>query len=457
MPRWSATQRYDRIRHRPKIDLLCHGFYSNQKAPLTALDDFDALMAPLGPFEPRPRVAAAVSGGADSMALACLTNAWVRARGGSLLALVVDHGLRPDSAAEAGVTIERLAATDISARLLCLTGLRPGPAVAERARTARYAALTAACTEAGILHLLLGHHASDQAETVLIRYGSNSGPAGLAAMAAVTEYASLRILRPLLVVPPGRLRAMLRAAGIVWVEDPSNRDQRSLRGRLRAHLNDADGTGFRTAALCRAAFDAGQARAASEVSIAAVLAERAAIWPEGYALLRPGPIDPAAMAALMQAISGAPFPPPSRAVAALAASPRPATLAGIRLLPAGRLGDGWLLVREAARMGSPIAATPNAIWDGRFRLLADATPPAGATIGALGAEAARFRRHSSLPSAVLQTLPALRHGNFLVAVPLMGYPDRAACAAAMVTFSPRRPVAGAPFLTARKAERANLR
>src|SRR5581483_11924045 len=76
-------------------------------SPLTA-DAFAALMAPLGPFEPAPRLAAAVSGGADSLALALLSNAWVSARGGALLALVVDHGLRPTSAAEAAVTIERL-------------------------------------------------------------------------------------------------------------------------------------------------------------------------------------------------------------------------------------------------------------------------------------------------------------------------------------------------------------
>ena len=51
----------------------------------------------LGPFEPSPRIAAGVSGGADSMALALLADAWARERGGSLLALVVDHGLRAES------------------------------------------------------------------------------------------------------------------------------------------------------------------------------------------------------------------------------------------------------------------------------------------------------------------------------------------------------------------------
>ena len=58
-------------------------------------------MAMLGPFEPAPRLAVGVSGGADSMALALLADAWARERGGTILALIVDHGLRTESKAEA--------------------------------------------------------------------------------------------------------------------------------------------------------------------------------------------------------------------------------------------------------------------------------------------------------------------------------------------------------------------
>ncbi|MCH8037966.1 MAG: tRNA lysidine(34) synthetase TilS, partial [Proteobacteria bacterium] len=58
-------------------------------------------MARLGPFEPRPRIAVAVSGGADSLALSVLLHGWLRSRRGSLVALTVDHGLRPEAAAEA--------------------------------------------------------------------------------------------------------------------------------------------------------------------------------------------------------------------------------------------------------------------------------------------------------------------------------------------------------------------
>ena len=419
-------------------------------------DEFAALMAPSGPFEPAPRLAAAVSGGADSLSLGILAHRWTCDRGGSLLALVVDHGLRPEAAAEAALTIDRLADAGIPSRLLRLAGLGPGPALAERARAARYAALTAACAESGIVHLLLGHHAGDQAETVLMRRQSGSGPAGLAAMPAVSEQAGLRLLRPLLAIPPARLRATLRAAGIGWVQDPSNQDPRALRARLRSGLNDPDGIGAETIALCEAARAAGRRREEHEAELAALLARRAAIRSEGFAVLSPGPIHPAALAALIQTIAGAAYPPPSPSVAVLAAAPRPATLAGVRLMPAGRLGDGLLLVREAAAIAPSVVAAPGAAWDGRFRLSASAAPPAGMAIGALGADSARLRRRTPLPAAVLETLPALRRGNCLAAVPHLLYPAADICAAVPFVFSPRRPAAGAPFAPPGEAESGNV-
>ena len=403
-------------------------------------------MLPVAPFGPAPRVAAGVSGGADSMALAILADAWVRGRGGSLLALVVDHSLRPGSAAEAAVTITRLATLGIPARLLSLTGLQRGPALAERARDARYAVLRAACVEAGIPHLLLAHHAGDQAETVLMRRGSHSGPAGLAAMPIVVEQSELRLLRPLLGVPRARLRATLRARGIAWVEDPSNADLQALRPRLRASLGDPDGTGPGIAALCQSAREAGVARARREARTASVLAERVAIHPEGFALLSSRACLPAsALAALIQSVSGSPFPPPSRSVTALAAAPRPATLGGVRLVSAHRVCAGLLLVREERAIGPPVPASRGIVWDGRFRL-ATGKAPDGTTIAALGPDATRFRRISNLPSAVLRTLPALRRGNSLVAVPHLHYCSSHDCEGLRMVFTARRPAAGAPFL-----------
>src|ERR1700722_9155517 len=222
--------------------------------------EFAAAMARLGPFEPAPRLAAGVSGGADSMALALLAAAWARERGGSLLALIVDHGLRPEAAAEAGQAAARLRSHGIPARGTQVGGLARGNAMAERARDARFKVLMETCAADGILHLLLAHHAADQAETVLIRELGGSGPAGLAGMSALLETPRLRILRPLLNVPPNRLRALLELAGVGWSEDPSNRDTTALRPRLRMLRHDREGVGPATLALVAAAAAAGRQR-----------------------------------------------------------------------------------------------------------------------------------------------------------------------------------------------------
>jgi tRNA(Ile)-lysidine synthase len=242
-----------------------------------------------------------------------------------------------------------------------------------------------------------------------------------------------------------RLRATLTAARVPWFDDPSNLDTSALRPRLRLLRRDRDGEGSATAALVAAADASARQRAMQERRIAAALSEVAVLRPEGFALLRGSPLDATALSALLQAIAGADFPPASRAVAALAAAPRPATLAGVRLLPAGRLGAGLLVVREPAAVQAPVPVRPGAVWDGRFRLGEAACAAPGATIGALGEQAARLRRRSPLPAAVLCTLPAIRRGETLLAVPHLNYPDHAGCARFPVLFSPPRPAVAAPF------------
>jgi tRNA(Ile)-lysidine synthase len=417
-----------------------------------AAEEFATLMAPLGPFEPCPRLAVAVSGGADSTALALLAHAWARARGGSVRALIVDHGLRDESAAEAALTRARLMARGIAAEVLTLQGLARGPALAARARAARYRALEAACCVHGIVHLLLGHHAGDQAETLAIRAGAGSGPAGLAAMAALSESAWVRRLRPLLAVPPARLRATLRAAGIGWVEDPSNADPATLRARLRAMRGDPAGTGAGTHRALATAAAHGAARAAGEHLIAAVLARRATLYPEGYAILTPGALPPPALAALLRVIGGRDWAPAPRQVARLAAALAPATLGGVRLLPAGRRSPGgWLVVREAAAVAPPVPATPGAVWDGRFRIAADAAVLPGAELGALGEDYLALPGRQRLAASVLPVLPAVRVKGAVVAVPHLGYPDAESCRRWCLVFAPGLPLAGAAFVPARLA------
>ena len=407
--------------------------------------EFAVCMAGLGPFGDAPELAAAVSGGPDSLALAVLAREWTASAGGTLTALILDHGLRPEAAAEAAATAGRLARLGVRTRILRLRGLASGSGTPARARRARLAMLEAAAAEIGIGWLLLGHQLDDQAETLLMRVLAGSGPAGLAGMAARRETTRVAILRPLLGVAPRRLEAALAARGLGWIVDPSNADPTFRRARLRTWRADAAGEGAATAALAEAALAAAGARRAAEADSARILAERVSLYPAGFARLSPGPIAPAALRALLRTLAGTEFAPSEPRVVQLAACLRPATLAGVRLVPAGRLGSGWLLVREARAMAPAVPAIPGARWDGRFRLAASARPPAGARLGALAAAAARFRPHSRLPAVVLVTLPALRVGEEVVAVPHLGYPGAAECARMPIIFSPNEPAAGAGF------------
>ena len=240
--------------------------------------DFAALMARFAPFEPVPHLAVGVSGGADSLALALLAQDWARTRGGKITALTVDHGLRPDSAAEAAQVGAWLRGHAIAHAILPWSGPKPTSGIQARARAARRGLLVEWCRRTGVLHLLLAHQRDDQAETVLLRRQHDSGPDGLAAMAAIVELPDLRILRPLLGLPHVALTAFLTARGQVWAEDPSNRNPAFTRIQVRQTLDET-----RAAALAESAAQAGRARAAHEREVARHLAACVTIHPQGWA------------------------------------------------------------------------------------------------------------------------------------------------------------------------------
>src|SRR4051812_38761785 len=107
--------------------------------------EFAALIAPLGPFEAQPVLAVAVSGGRDSLALALLAHDWAVVREGRVLALIVDHGLRPESGIEARATLELLRGIAIAGEILEWTGAKPASGLQQAARDARYRLLFEAC------------------------------------------------------------------------------------------------------------------------------------------------------------------------------------------------------------------------------------------------------------------------------------------------------------------------
>lgn len=183
-----------------------------------------AVAAALEDLDPGDRVTVALSGGADSLALAvCL--AFLGAKSGwDCRALVVDHGLQDDSALVAARAAAQARELGLPADVVRVVVDAEGGLEAA-ARTARYSALL----EAGATAILLGHTMDDQAETVLMGLGRGSGPRSIAGMpVAVGPFR-----RPFLGIRRAETERICAAAGLDFWSDPHNDDPRFRRSRLR--------------------------------------------------------------------------------------------------------------------------------------------------------------------------------------------------------------------------------
>lgn len=427
--------------------------------------EFAGLMDRIGPFERRPAIAVACSGGADSMALTLLLQEWVQARDGSLTALIVDHAIRPESAAEAQKVAGWLAALRIDYKVLPWRGATIDSGVQAAARTARYALLSAWCEARACLHLAVAHHREDQAETVLLRLARGSGVDGLSAMAPVAETRALRIIRPLLSMPRARLRATLRALGQDHVEDPSNRNDRFARIRMRMLGSALDGAGMTPWRLAATASHMARAREALDDATAKLLARAVVLHESGYGILKPGLLAAApretglrALAGLLACIGGGAYTPRFERLERLydtidvipGGSGR--TLAGCRIL-ARR--SGLLVCREVAAIRPPaLRASGRVFWDNRFRL--DFADGGEAEIMALGRDGwldivsdEPALKKSRIPAAVRSSLPAIWQNGQVLAVPHLGFiRPEAGSAVPMpekMRFAPLRPLVSPRF------------
>ncbi|MGH6974075.1 MAG: tRNA lysidine(34) synthetase TilS, partial [Stellaceae bacterium] len=353
------------------------GAVASSMTPLTAAE-FEQLMAPFAPFETALHLAVACSGGGDSMALAMLADRWARAQGGTVTALIVDHRLRPESASEAASVGRTLAELGIAHQILVCCAPLPGN-LEDAARRARYQLLEGWCADNGVLHLLTAHHRDDQAETLLMRLARGSGLDGLAGIAPVGIRQTCRVLRPLLTIPPERLRATLRERGVTPVEDPMNRDPAFQRVRLRAARTFLAEEGLSAERLAATAARLARARGALETMVTATLARAVALDPLGYARVdaaalkvAPAEVGLRALAAVLATVSGADYPVRLEQLERLYGS-LPADIGGGRTLGGCQLvaKTGHILVcREAAAISDRQAAPPDARlhWDGRFAI-----------------------------------------------------------------------------------------
>ncbi len=420
-------------------------------------DRFGRAMAALGPFERAPRLAVAVSGGSDSLALAFLASAWAREQGGDAVALSVDHCLRPESRVEAEQAGRWLAARGIAHHILTWQDAVAGPGLQASAREARYRLLAGWCQENHHLHLLLGHQRDDQAETLMLRLARGSGVDGLAAMAGSAAQTEIQLLRPLLDIPRHDLRDYLRGLGQDWIEDPSNEAERFDRVRWRKFLTEER---IPTDRLALTARQLGRARQALEADMARLAIEAVTLCASGYGWLDPASLTAAEeeialrlLAALSRTVGGGVFPPRLDGVERMLEALRAGlsgrrTFAGCVFAPQR---DGRILVyREAAKMAPAVVPDPGreALWDNRFsiRLAGEGK----LRWGALGAEAAPgFRERAEkagIPRAVLPTLPVVMDKHGILAVPPLGW-VRAETGLTIVRwgYTPVFPLVGAGF------------
>ncbi len=190
------------------------------------------------------RIGVGVSGGADSLLLSMLLNEWCQKTGRKLVAITVDHNLRPESAEEARQVSTHMENLHIEHHILTYTGKKPTSRIEEKAREIRYTLLEQFCTQNKVKYLCLAHHSNDQAETFFARLARGSGVDGLCAIHPTSQRKKLVLLRPLLDTEKADIENTLKSLGITWIEDPMNSDTTFERVRWRNHLKTLWQTGL---------------------------------------------------------------------------------------------------------------------------------------------------------------------------------------------------------------------
>lgn len=366
-------------------------------------------------------LALAVSGGGDSMAMMHLA----AAAGLRPFVVTVDHGLRPDSAAEAARVAEVAAGLGLSHQTLRWQGWDGRGNLQDAARKARRRLMADWAAGQGIGSIALAHNQEDLAETFLMRLARGAGVDGLSAMAEVWAEGGILWQRPLLWAGRAELRDWLARQGLTWAEDPSNQNLRFDRVRMRQALGPLAALGLTVDRLAQSARHLAEARLALE-HLAEDWAARALREEAGTVRIAatfwqaPDETQRRLLQRIILWIAPAAYGPRGTQLGLLRqslASGRPATLAGCRFVVDGQ---GLRALREPRALKRRVAA--GQIWDGRWRLHGPA--PEGTELGPLGAEGlAQIPdwRATGLPRVALIPSPALWQGDRLIAAPLAAF------------------------------------
>ena len=388
--------------------------------------------------------AIAVSGGSDSIGLMHLIAEWRACsdRARELpppIILTVDHGLRPESAAEAIFVGSQATALGFTHETLQWHAPKPVSGVQAAARDARYDLLQGRLAADNMPRvLLLAHTLEDQAETILMRLARGSGIDGLSAMRTVetrtvvllrhpVREIALTLRRPLLGTSKAAIQAFLRNRSVSWCEDPSNTDVRFERIRVRAAAPALATLGLTAESLGRSARRLGDARAVlhqHNAKLAAVsINDHNGAFGELIVETKAGALQVTEvvhlLSPLLDVFGGAALPAQLSQIETLAERVCSTSDAGI-----GRLTLGGCLIeiipgveerrvrvfREHSRGSLPtcrVEPGQGIFWDRRFYISVAPTAAASIEIGAYGAEPIAPSA-AKLPRSSLAGLPSWR-------------------------------------------------
>ncbi|XP_015688887.2 uncharacterized protein LOC102705885 [Oryza brachyantha] len=307
--------------------LLCRCCSSSSAAPSpTGLATYRRAFArrmALAGVHPHHRVAVGVSGGPDSMALCVLAAAWKRAgeerEGGGagnasgfvdgLLGVVVDHGLRPESADESRLVRDRVRGMGVMCEIATCDWPDGRPKqghIQEAAREMRYQKLLDICIKQQIAVLLIAHHSDDQAELFVMRLSRNSGVLGLAGTGFVSQLfaPNLRydgdnfsrygiiLVRPMLEFSKDDMYKICQGSNHLWVEDPTNNSMLYVRNRIRASLRSLSIEGTFQSELHKLISACRLTRAFIDNACSAALKNSLTLMEHGYAVIDLEKLDP---------------------------------------------------------------------------------------------------------------------------------------------------------------------
>jgi tRNA(Ile)-lysidine synthase len=370
-----------------------------------------------------------------------------------VLALIVEHGLRAESAQEAADVAARLCAMGIETEILPWTHDAVTSRVHVRARDARYRLLVEACKRRGIAKLFLAHHADDQAETVLMRFAKGSGIDGLAGMKDITDFEGIRLIRPFLTLRKDNLVALCEANNIVYVTDPSNEADKYARGRLRKVMPLLADEGLTVERLVDLSDRAREAKDALDHYAFSFLRQHVLVK-EGCSFLldvgslrgEPRAVGLRVVAMILMFFSGDSYPPERKPLLdfyrwLVDQDEDGARTLGGCLLQKGEVCDKATAMREPSAATESLAIAPNEtlVWDNRW-FVTYAGHEKGLEVRALGIQTQDVLdayypglRNLVPQGRVRATLPALWKNHNLVAIPSFHKQDQRVATASVAS------------------------